>query len=195
MDQTSTNSINLISLMLAAIAVLISFGSLVVSFLAFRLSQRQDDRRRPSLVPSFLNGYVQFCDEDKVRLYAFLLSISNPSDSNNALARAELHVTYKTLSGQPVTVQIPSSQVVGNGFSELEDFRLVVMPARLDAHQTITGWILFRISESILSESEINCYSILLVDSHQIRTSVEPIMIQEYISGIVPSVRKNSAPR
>ena len=58
MDFSSANWTNVASLAIAFIALLASFGSFAVSFRAFRLSQRQDDRKKPALVPSFLNGYV-----------------------------------------------------------------------------------------------------------------------------------------
>lgn len=183
------------SIAIALIALLVSFGSFLVSFRAFRLSQRQDDRKKPSLIPSLVNGYVQFLGSEKARVYAFLLSISNASDSNNALARAELHITYKTAANIFVTAQIPSSQSRGDAYPELRDFSLLSTPARLDAHQTLTGWTIFRVSEAILKGAAVEGYTIALFDSHKIMTSVETIVIQEYIPEIVPPLRKNPAPQ
>lgn len=131
----------------------------------------------------------------RFEVYAFLLSISNPSDSNNALAKVELHITYETPAHTFVTAQILSSQTRGDAFAELHNFQLLSAPARLDAHQTLTGWILFRVSDAILNGAVVDSYSIVLFDSHQIKTSVEPIMVQEYIRDTVPPLRENPAPQ
>ena len=152
--------INIASLAVAVIALLLSFCSFIVSFRAFRLAQRQDNRRQPSLVSSLLNGYVQFLEE--TRVYAFLLSISNISDSNNALAKIELHVGYERSTGTLVTAHIPASQSRGDALAKLSDFVTLPTPARLDAHQTLTGWVIFRVSEEILKDARIEGYSVVI---------------------------------
>ena len=180
-------------LAVASTALLVSLSSFIVSFRAFRLAQRQDDRRRPSLVPSLLNGYVQFRKEG--RAYAFLLSISNTSDSNNAVAKIELHLTYKRSTGEPLTVQLPASHSREDAFIDLTEFTPLATPARLDAHQTLVGWSLFRVSKAILEDAKVEAYSVALFDSHDVKATVEPIMIQELISETVSPVREDSAPQ
>jgi hypothetical protein len=195
MEVASANWINVAGLAIALIALTVSFCSFLVSLKAFRLSQKQEARKKPILVPSILNSYVQYLEIEKARVYAFLLSISNPSDSNNALAKAELHITYETSAQALVTAQIPSSLTIGEAYAELQDFSLLSMPTRLDAHQTLTGWIVFRVVEEILSDAIVDGYKVALFDSHQTQTDVEPIMIQEYVREVIPPVRENSAPQ
>lgn len=190
----SANWMNVVGLAVGLIALIVSFCSFLVSLKAFRLSQKQDARRKPVLVPSILNGYLEFSETEKSRVYAFLLSISNPSDSDNALAKAELHITYKTPAQALVTAQIPSSPTRGEAYAELLDFSVLPTPTRLDAHQTLTGWIIFRVAEAILAGAVVEGYTIALFDSHQTQTNVEPIMVQEYVRD-VPPLRKNSTPQ
>jgi hypothetical protein len=189
------NWTNVTSVVIALAALLVSLCSFIVAFRAFRLAQKQDDRKRPSLVPSLLNGYVQFRETQKVRVYAFLLSVSNPSDSNNSLAKLELHISYRTPAQTLVTAQVPSSQSRGDAYAELPEFSSLSTPARLDAHQTLTGWAVFRVSEAILKDTIIERYSVALFDSHNIKTSVEPIMVQEYIRETVPPLWENPSPQ
>jgi hypothetical protein len=195
MEVASANWINVAGLAIALIALTVSFCSFLVSLKAFRLSQKQEARKKPILVPSILNSYVQYLEIENARVYAFLLSISNPSDSNNALAKAELHITYETSAQALVTAQIPSSLTRGEAYAELQDFSLLSMPTRLDAHQTLTGWIVFRVVEEILSDAIVDGYKIALFDSHQTQTDVEPIMVQEYVRDVIPTIRENSAPQ
>jgi hypothetical protein len=195
MDVISANWMNVVGLAVGLIALIVSFCSFLVSLKAFRLSQKQDARKRPVLVPSILNGYLQFSETEKSRVYAFLLSISNPSDSNNALARAELHITYNTPTQALVIAQIPSSPTRGEAYAEFRDFSVLSTPTRLDAHQTLTGWMIFQVAEAILSGAVVDGYTIALFDSHQTQTNVEPIMVQEYVSDVIPPLRKNSAPQ
>ena len=73
---------------------------------ALRLAEQQEERRRPALVLYLQGGYLRRTDEDRV--YMFLLAVSNPSDSNNAVARLDLRIKYRTGSEFPATVDVPS---------------------------------------------------------------------------------------
>lgn len=174
------------NLAIALLALLIAVLSFIVSYKAFQLAQKQDERKRPLLVPSLLGGYVHFRGDKKVRVYAFLLSISNPSDSNNALANIELHITYRMPAQVQVTTRLLSSSSRGDAFAKLSEFSILSTPARLDAHQTLTGWAVFHVSEGILKDATVEGYTVALFDSHGIKSSVEAIMVQEYKDEAIP---------
>lgn len=174
------------------IAALVSIGSLLVSFKALRLAEQQDVRKRPVLVVSLLNAYVQFEERDKARNYAFLISISNRSDSDNAVAQLDLYITYKTLAQAVITARAPSEKITSGTFLELAASSLLTPPIRIDAHQTITGWATFRIAEPILRDATIEEYIVSAIDSHNITTSVGAIMVQEYTREAISPLRKDS---
>jgi hypothetical protein len=194
-DTNSKTWVDMASLAIPLLALSVSVLSLFVSYRAFRLSSKQEERKRPLLVPSLLNAYVQFCEEEKVRVYAFQLSISNPSDSNNAIANLDLQITYGTPAQAEVTVRLPSSPSRGKAFAALPKFHSLSPPVRLDAHQTVIGWATFLAPEAIIRNAKIEGYTVALFDSHGVEASVESIMVQEYVNEALPPLRKDPSPQ
>ncbi|MCP4316488.1 MAG: hypothetical protein GY789_10845 [Hyphomicrobiales bacterium] len=169
----------MLNLTIALGALLVSLLSFSVAFAAFRLAKRQDERKRPVLVPYLMNGYVQSSKDKKDRVYSFLLSINNPSDSDNALAAMELHITYKITTETQVTTRLRSSSSVEDVPMPPSEYRIISTPARVDAHQTLTGWSMFRAPAAILEGAAIESYKVALFDTHGIEASITPIMVQE----------------
>jgi hypothetical protein len=192
-NSNTKNWMDFSNLLIAVVALAISLFSFVVASGALRLARKQDERRKLVLVPSLINGYFQFFREEHVHAYAFLLSISNPSDSDNALANVELEVEY-TRSGQTkVTARLPSSLSRGGAFAKLPDFSLLPLPARIDAHQTLMGWALFLVPQAILQDATIEGYKIALFDSNGGQTFVVPIMVREHGDEVIPPLQKDSS--
>jgi len=55
------------------------------------------------------------------------------------------------------------------------------IPVEIGAHQTVTGWGLFKYSEKILENKTIDNYKILIRDSHDVEVQLNPILIQERV--------------
>jgi hypothetical protein len=55
----------------------------------------------------------------------------------------------------------------------------LVTPARVAAHDTVSGWCDFRLKPDFLSGRMIDCYQIVLTDSHQTETSVDALVVSE----------------
>jgi hypothetical protein len=72
----------------AWLALLLSVFNFRTSRKALQLSEKQEERRKPLLVPYLQQGYIWPGPRPNIRVYAFLLSISNRSDNNNAVAGA-----------------------------------------------------------------------------------------------------------
>jgi hypothetical protein len=163
----------------AWLALGLSFLSLHSSRKAMRLAEQQEERRRPLLVPYLDDGYVRIGPNGGSRLYAFLLSVSNRSDSNNSVAEVERRLTYTTRADVQMTVKVRSNAQLGGAFGEGAGPPLP-KPARVDAHQTALGWCFFRVEEAVLEGSPIERYVVTLVDSHGNESTVKPIMVREY---------------
>jgi hypothetical protein len=71
----------------AWLALLLSIINLVSTL---RRENRREQRQRPLLVPYLRDGLVQRLADKSSRVYAFFLSISNRSDSNNSIREIEL---------------------------------------------------------------------------------------------------------
>jgi hypothetical protein len=164
----------------AWLAALLAYRSARTSKRALTIAKRQEQRRQPVLIPYLVEGYVRLVDdEQRFRLYAFLLSVSNPSDTDNAIAQLDLHVTYTTAEGLRMTVEVPANAMLGTAFVS-SDSRSLGVPIRVDAHQTTAGWVYFRINESLLERVSIDGYMLVVTDSHGYHASVEPILIREF---------------
>src|SRR5260370_32001668 len=59
---------------------------------ALAISESQEKRRQPQLGIYLFNGYRRLVP--KRQIFGFLVSVSNPTDINNSIARAELQITY-----------------------------------------------------------------------------------------------------
>ena len=132
------------------LALVLSLLSLRSSRRAVRLAEQQDERRRPSLVPYLRDGYVRTGSDESSRVYAFLLSVSNRSDSDNGIAEVELRLTYTTRMSVKMTVKVRSDPELGGAFAD-GDVPHLPRPARVDAHQTLLGWCFFRVEEAALA--------------------------------------------
>lgn len=163
----------------AWVAIVISLLSLRNSRKALDLSTKQDERRKPSLVPYLMDGYVRFGFAGNGRVYAFLLSVNNRADSDNSIADIELRVTYSTQTASELTVRVRSDQEAGKAFAS-ESRTPLQNPAHIDAHRTIAGWCFFPIEETILEGARIDRYILAIIDSHQNEATIEPIIVREY---------------
>src|SRR5713101_474381 len=69
------------------------------------LSERQEERRVPRLLPYLAEGYCKTDSADEARLFAFSILVRNPTDIDNSLAQVELVVNY-TLSPSNVCMAV-----------------------------------------------------------------------------------------
>lgn len=145
---------------------------------ALRIAEQQEARRRPLLVLYLHSGYLR--RTDKERVYAFMLSVSNPSDSNNAIARIDLRIEYRAPSNFLAAVDVPATSqddvmFGGDNHSHLET------PIHIDAHHTVAGWVFFRVKRALLEDCSVDNFVILTTDSHGERVSIETALVQEFV--------------
>ena len=131
-------------------------------------------------MPYLFEGYCRFFEEDNCRFFGFSLSISNPTDTDNAVAQLELQLIYTTLSGGNMAVKIRHDVGLTNKF-ECGDIVPLQIPARIDAHQTIAGWVFFRVDDSLLSDAAVDAYTIILTDSHGAVCTLESTIVRELV--------------
>ena len=145
---------------------------------ALRLAEQQEARRRPVLVLYLMRGYLRRIDDD--RIYAFMLSVSNPSDSNNSIAQIDLRIEYRTPSNFLAAVDISADSHSTEMFGEDNCSRLET-PIRVDAHDTVAGWVFFRAKTALLEDCSIDTYVIVVTDSHGERVPIKTALVQELV--------------
>ena len=145
---------------------------------ALRLDEQREARRRPVLFLYLSKGYLRRSDEH--RLYMFLLSVSNPSDSNNAVAQIHLRIKYRTASNFLAAVDVPAVLQDDEIFRGDNHVHLEI-PTRVDAHHTVAGWVFFRVKKELLEDCNVDIYVIVATDSHGERVSIETVLVQELV--------------
>jgi hypothetical protein len=174
-------------LWVAAASLIVAIGSAIVSFFSFRnstravaISERQEKRHSPRLQVYFANGYRRLVS--KRQLFGFLVSVSNPTDINNSIARAELQITNLLSDGSKTFFRIKHNPEVAQGMDNLKNDAAHVfsLPARIDAHQTLSGWLLFVLDNEMVGNGTVDGHRLILEDTHGLATDTDPIMVRAW---------------
>jgi hypothetical protein len=147
---------------------------------ALSISENQEQRRQPRLGIYMAEGYRRYL-KDK-QLFGFLVSVSNPTDINNALVQAELQVTYFLDDEIKAVCRVPHTSALAEiaaGAATLPA-NVFSLPSRIDAHQTVAGWLVFSLSNNLISGKTIDAHRIILEDSHGAPTETEPVLIRDW---------------
>jgi hypothetical protein len=171
---------------ISALALLVSMCSAVVSWRsaknaarALAISQRQEERRQPQLSVHLFNGYRRLVP--KRQLFGFLVSISNPTDIDNSVARAELEVTYLLENDVKAVCRIQHNPTLREDTADdALPPTVLALPARIDAHQTISGLLLFSLDNDVIRRATIDAHRLILEDTHGASTSTDSIMVREW---------------
>lgn len=159
-------------------AALFAFWSIKIAQRSFRLSEDQANSRLPNIVTYLMDGMVRRFDESEKRLYAFSISLSNRSDSDNSLSALELRMIYTVENSVPSNVLLPHTPNLSHNFG-LKGAKPITIPIHINAHGTIAGWAFFEIDNSLLKQATINKYEIRFLDAHGKESSIEPIILRE----------------
>jgi hypothetical protein len=162
----------------AWLALILSLVNVRRSRRALRLSERQEERRKPSLVVYLQEGFTSANAQPGIRVYALLLSVSNRSDNNNAVAEAILHLTYSKQRDNELTVKFLAKTEIPIPFQRA--LTRLSLPTRIDAHQTISGWYFFCVDNAILQGAKVERTIVVLRDSHGNEVTIEPMLLREY---------------
>lgn len=139
--------------------------SLFNTFQNFQKERRQEERRQPRIITSFINGYFQNHSGEEGRIYALQLKLKNPSDTNNSVSEAELAISYKR-EGQPLTrVRFRANRNEDRKFASTECAPMH-LPVSIQGHSTISGWFYFFIPDYVSQDSFIDSYEVVIEDTH-----------------------------
>ena len=163
----------------AWIALVLSIINARTSRRALWISEQQEARRQPQLALYLQEGYVSLSMKPDARVYAFLISVSNRSDSDNAIAEIVLRLTYIKAGSTEFTVKTTAaSESLGMlAAGSASHFRA---PIRIDAHQTMSGWCFFAIDNVILGDARIERTVLAFLDTHGNESTVEPLIVREH---------------
>lgn len=156
----------------ALAALLISLVSLHYSRKGLVLAEAQDRRRQPKLLPEYLSGHFSTDPVTGGRTYNLELAIRNPTDSDNAVARIELNLTYRLTDGTLIIARVAAA-------NDRAQRPVLSVPQRVGAHETVAGWCAFAVDTGVIAGRQIEGYVVELNDSHGQLTSVTPLILSE----------------
>lgn len=171
-----SNLLNWVPALAAWIGAFFAYLNARRSNRVLRLSEQQEERRKPNLVLYLQGGYL--CKTDEERVYMFILSVSNPSDSDNAVARNDLRIEYRTAFNFPATVNIPSVSQGIDIFRE-DSHSTLETGVKIEAHHTVVGRVFFRLNKAMLKDCAVDSHIIVVTDTHGEQTSVATSLVQE----------------
>ena len=88
-----------------------------------------------------------------------------------------MHLRYLIDGGISMTIKLPLS--LNSNCAQATFPPRLIVPSRIGAHDTASGWCDFVVKPGILSGHAINGYQIVLTDSQQTETSVDALVVSE----------------
>jgi hypothetical protein len=161
----------------SCVSIIIAFMSYRTARAALRLNERLAARKTPRLVLSLLDGHARQGQEH--RTYSFLLSVSNTSDTDNSIARFDLRLEYRNARNFCAKADVAASSLTAPTIGP--DAKQLVHPADVRAHQTIVGWVHFRIPNAMILDCHIDTYAIVTTDTHSDRTVIEATAVRDVV--------------
>ena len=139
---------------------------------ALRIAQAESDRKVPRLVP-YLVDSVAIEDDAAYRTIEIALALSNPSDSPNTIARADLAISHVVQDHTLVQLLVPRAnpaRITHNAF---------LVPLRIDAHATVTGQLSFVIPTDLVDPANVRRYELQLTDTQGVVVALELRVLKE----------------
>ena len=169
--------IAIVSAIAAWIAALEAFRSSRMSRKAYALALQQEARLQPSLSLHLVEGEVRRLGVGAPRIYVFRVVVSNGSDASNSIREANLLVEH----GRG---HVPSNLIAPHRVELMErltglDYEPLNLPREIAARSSLGGLVLFEVPADLLRGSQVEAYTLQIVDTYGHRTSVEALFLQE----------------
>jgi hypothetical protein len=147
---------------------------------ALSISESQERRRQPQLGIYLARAYRRFTP--KRQLFGFLVTVTNPTDINNAVARAELQITYLVRDDASVVCRIGHDPAIKEKRNDEGEASAAVfaLPLRIDAHQTASGWFLFALDNDVIGKGTIDAHSLILEDTHGVTATSTAATVRQW---------------
>jgi hypothetical protein len=171
--KNSSNVIALASAVVAGASGLYAGSSAKSARKTYRLTLAQDARRDPNLIVYLSDARI--LTSHKGTKAEVSITITNPTDIDNSVTRAELQVTYRRSGGPATKINITSSSTVS--ILPSTEQAVLDVPVGVPSHQAIAGQLTFLLPAMILHDCAIDNYSLSLHDTHQKETKILNLFI------------------
>jgi len=69
---------------------------------------------------------------------------------------------------------------IGSNTVWAESASVLSLPLRIDAHQTVSGWLLFALENDAIHMGTVDAHSLVLEDTHGVSSAANSIMVREW---------------
>jgi hypothetical protein len=161
---------------------LLTFFNVRVARNSLKLMEQREKRLQPSLHVFHISSYMKRDKEHNFRIYAANISITCTSDTDNSVKDLNMKIFFKRATGVISNIAIPIIQDIDPKVIELIGVgadKILVVPHRVRAHEAVTGWALFKISNEFLAGSNIENYQVAITDVQDVESFFEIKVMQE----------------
>lgn len=145
---------------------------------ALNLAERQEERRSSRIDP-YVNDSMEW-RQTAARVVGVHVVVANPTDAATSLVQAELHLTYD-LGGTLTMVRVRAEAAAPENLPT--EVAPLALPARLDANDATSGWLLFVLKDGITGGMPIERYDLVTRDVHGKEESIQLGVFREGPSG------------
>lgn len=175
-DLSDSDVIAAIAAGFAGLALAVSVASFIVSRKAFKLSKKEHEERYLTVRPYLIHAYKQTIDGDKYCFFA--LSYTNRASVGNSIGSIELELEYEDETGGSHKLKV---RPTGESLPALESdgYRPLTVPVRMEAKESVSGWVAFRLPSNEHHTMHIECYRVHAVLADDEVASVRTYLINE----------------
>lgn len=164
------------------IIALLTLFNVRVARNSLKLMEQREKRLQPALQLFHINSYLKRDKEQNSRIYAVNISITCASDTDNSVQDLSMRIYFKRNQATVSNVAIPIMKNINKAVTDLvgvNSQEIIVIPLKIRAHEAVTGWALFNISNEFLADSSIENYQVVLTDVYSKESFFEIKVMRE----------------
>lgn len=151
--------ISILALAWSLVVGAIALGSLITAVRSFRATKRQEERRQPRLVVTYMES--SSITTDLGTEYTFRVRVKNPTDASNAITSGELEVRY-SVGSSLVSLLLPSLQAEG----------ALNLPSMMGPGASLEGDVRFFAAAELLESRKPRDFIVIFIDTFENRTEI-----------------------
>lgn len=176
--QTVSQWLPLASLIIALIALLLSFLSSRTAKKSYALSVEQERRNKPSLELYIVDSYIHPAIPPTPRIFVFQVTVTNTSDAPNSLREIQLVIEHGKDRGIISTVAIPHNPDLLTHL-QTKHYNPVSTPCPIGQRSVLGGVAVFSVPDDFTKSSVVESYTVEVIDAFGLKARREAILLKE----------------
>lgn len=137
----------------------IALGGLITAIRSLNATRRQEARRQPKLVLTYLES--SSITTDIGTEYTFRIRAKNPTETSNAITSGELEIRY-LIDSRPVSLRLPSLEAEG----------AINLPTTITAGTSLEGEVRFFAAAGLLEDRKPQDFVAIFTDTYENKSEI-----------------------